>query len=121
MTVEIEFYPNKRLMQRGKVQRHLNLWRPLHTDFIGNKIRVTYVNDLDNPDQPNPEQDARRELTDLLLGKLKNNTITFEQFKTLSRLEHGYTLTQTTRDKILVAIQGVVGSLRDRIKSAFNL
>jgi len=57
----------------------------------------------------------------LLLGKLQNNTITFEQLKTLIRIEHGFELTQTTRDKLLIAVQGVIGSLVDRIKRAFNL
>lgn len=57
----------------------------------------------------------------LLLGKLENNTITIEQLKTLIRLEHGFPLTQTTRDKILIAVQGIVGTLRDRLKAVFRL
>lgn len=61
------------------------------------------------------------QLRKLLLGKLRNNTITFEQLKTLIRIEHGFELTQTTRDKILIAIQGVIGTLRDRLKSVFGL
>jgi len=60
-------------------------------------------------------------LLKLLLVKLQNNTITNEQLKMLIRLEHNFELTQTTRDKILIAVQGVVGTLRDRLKSAFNL
>lgn len=121
MTIEIEFYFTRKLMKKGKVQRHLNQWRSLHTDFIDNKFRVTYVNGLDDPDQPNESETARRELLNLLLEKLKNNTITFEQLKMLIRLEHGFELTQTTRDKLLIAIQGSVGSLITRIKSLFNL
>jgi len=60
-------------------------------------------------------------LLELLLVKLKNNTITVEQLKTLIRLEHGFELTQTTRDKILIAVQGIIGTLRDRIINVFNL
>jgi len=105
-------------MQKGKSQRHSNLWRAVHTDFINNKFKVTFDN---TPDVPDQEEIARHELLELLLGKLQNNTITFEQFKTLTRLEHGFELTQTTRDKILIAVQGIVGTLRDRLKSAFGL
>lgn len=120
MTIETEFYFNRRSMKKAKSQRLENQWRSLHTDIINDRFRVTYVNGSDDP-KPDESENAKLELQELLLGKLKNNTITFEQLKTLIRLEHGFELTQTTRDKILIAVQGVVGSLRDRIKSAFNL
>jgi len=70
---------------------------------------------------PKLPPDPKEILLELLLGKLRNNTITFEQLKTLIRLEHKFELTQTTRDKILIAVQGIVGTLRDRLKSAFGL
>jgi len=120
MTIETEFYFTRKLMKKGKKQRHLNQWRPLHTDFINKRFKVTYVNGSDNPQQTE-SQKAEFILTELLLGKLQNDTITQSQLRTLIRLEHGFELTQTTRDKILIAIQGVIGSLRDRIKAAFNL
>jgi len=87
-----------------------------HDNFLpsGEKELIFHVRP---PDIPDP----KHILLKLLLGKLQNNTITFEQLKTLIRLEHGFELTQTTRDKILIAVQGVIGSLRDRIINAFNL
>lgn len=94
----------------------------LHDDFIdindnptdGNSGRLTFENTIE-PIDPNDI------LFKLLLGKLKNDTITISQLKMLIRLEHGFELTQTTRDKILVAVQGMIGTLRDRLKAAFNL
>jgi len=87
----------------------------IHDNFLPNGDKELIFDVL--PEVENPEHI----LLKLLLGKLQNNTITSEQLKTLIRLEHGFELTQTTRDKILIAVQGVVGTLRDRIKSAFNL
>jgi len=87
----------------------------IHDDFLVNSKQLTFDILPDIPPDPN------QILKELLLEKLKNNTITFEQLKTLIRLEHGFELTQTTRDKILIAVQGVVGTLVQRIRSAFNL
>jgi len=88
----------------------------IHDDLLSNgNHRITF--DI-IPDIP---PDPKVILLKLLLGKLENNTITIEQLKTLIRLEHGFELTQTTRDKILIAVQGIVGTLRDRLKSAFGL
>jgi len=95
---------------------HSNGETMLHDDFLANNVkRLTF--DVVPVLPPDPNEI----LKELLLGKLQNNTITFEQLKTLIRLEHEFELTQTTRDKILIAVQGVIGSLRDRIKSIFNL
>jgi len=88
----------------------------IHDNFLPNG-RKELVFDILPPDQPDPN----RILLKLLLEKLQNNTITFEQLKTLIRLEHGFELTQTTRDKILIAVQGIVGTLTERIRNAFNL
>jgi len=87
-----------------------------HDNFLpsGEKELIFEVRPIEPPD---PVFILRK----LLLGKLENNTMTFEQLKTLIRIEHGFPLTQTTRDKILIAIQGVVGTLRDRLKSVFGL
>jgi len=90
-----------------------------HDNFLSDGTKELVFEVLDNT--PDPQFIAKDALTRLLLGKLKNNTMTFEQLKMLFRLEHNYELTQTTRDKILIAIQGIVGTLFERIKSAFNL
>jgi len=85
---------------------------------LGNGMHEAVFDLSDNRIVPlTPEQI----LLKLLLGKLQNNTITVEQLKTLIRLEHGFELTQTTRDKILIAVQGVIGTLTERIKNVFNL
>jgi len=62
---------NKEKKNRAKT------WRPLHTDFVNNKIRVTFVNGLDDPDNSpesikNKEQHVRNKT---LREKLKNRTI----------------------------------------------
>jgi len=123
ITLRTVFYGSLRNARALKRQAHSLGESTLHHDFIdnnnnvtdGTKGRLTFDIIADIP--LTPEQI----LLELLLGKLKNNTITFEQLKTLIRLEHRFELTQTTRDKILIAVQGIIGTLRDRLKSAFNL
>jgi len=119
---EIYFY-RSRTNRRQILQVNNNRgFRILHDDFTdargiatdGSRGRLTLTNDP-------PIENPKDILLQLLLGKLENNTITFEQLKTLIRLEHGFELTQTTRDKILIAVQGVIGTLRDRLKSVFGL
>jgi len=120
--IEVHFYRNKRNRQQIIEATHARRLQLIQDDFIdlngnatdGTRGRLTVTDKLT---EFTPEQI----LLQLLLGKLKNNTITFEQLKTLIRLEHGFELTQTTRDKILIAVQGIIGTLRDRLKSAFGL
>jgi len=114
--LRIEFYFNAKQRKRLTGEANLRGETVIHDDFLENgKKRLTF--DIIPDKIPSP----REILLELLLGKLQNNTITFEQLKTLIRLEHNFELTQTTRDKILIAVQGVIGSLRDRIINAFNL
>ena len=88
----------------------------IHDDFLNDgRKRLTFDIIADVPLEPD------QVLLKLLLEKLENNTITQEQLKTVIRIEHGFILTQTTRDKILIAVQGIVGTLRQRIINAFNL
>jgi len=121
--LSVEFYPSRRIKLRiisdhkalGETQKHDD-----YIDINGNATdgrsgRLTFEI------LPKLELTPVQILLELLLGKLRNNTITFEQLKTLIRLEHNFELTQTTRDKILIAVQGIVGTLRDRLKSAFGL
>ena len=54
MTKETIDYPTRDLMKQGKSQKHLQGFRPLHTDFINNDesqgYRVTFANGPDDPD-----------------------------------------------------------------------
>ncbi len=73
-----------------KKNRH-GEWYSLHTDFIDEKIRVTFVNGTDDP--ANSEEQAQINLTFQRLKelslKLQDNTITFEELKELMRIEKG--------------------------------
>jgi len=95
----------------------------IHIDFINRQGKRTDGKSgrVEFDIKQDPTNKPEVILLSLLLDKLKNNTLTFEQLKTLIRLEHGFELTQTTRDKILIAVQGIIGTLRDRLKSAFGL
>jgi len=113
--MSIEIYHSMRERKRICDKKNRNGEILKHDEFLPNGLkRLTF-------EVENRIEDPNFILNKLLLGKLQNNTITFEQLKTLIRLEHGFELTQTTRDKILIAVQGIIGSLRDRIIRAFNL
>jgi len=121
--LRIVFYKSPKNARQLKTAAHALGESTKHQDFVdingnptdGKSGRLTFHVLPHIP--PTPEEI----LLELLLGKLKNNTITIEQLKTLIRLEHKFELTQTTRDKILIAVQGIVGTLRDRLKSVFGL
>jgi len=121
--VRIEFYDSPRQLRKLKRAANLIGESTIHIDYVDRLGNATdgqtgrYESGV-IPDRPETPEEI---LLKLLLEKLKNNTITFEQLKTLLRLEHGFELTQTTRDKILIAVQGIVGTLRDRLKSVFGL
>lgn len=113
--MSVEFYHSMR--ERKKIIKRLAAAGEtlLHDDHLTDgRKRLTFEIEI-------PKDDPDFILYKLLLVKLENNTITIEQLKTLIRLEHGFKLTQTTRDKILIAVQGIIGTLRDRLKSAFRL
>jgi len=119
----VVFYRSRQQKRDATNQARLRGESTIHDDFLdrggnqtdGSRGRLTF--DI----IPDVVKTPREILLELLLVKLENNTITFEQLKTLIRLEHGFNLTQTTRDKILIAVQGVVGTLRNRLIAAFNL
>lgn len=54
MTIEIINYPTRDLMKQGKILKHSQRFRPLHTDFVNNDesqgYRVTFVDGTDDPD-----------------------------------------------------------------------
>ena len=127
MTIEFEDYHTRKIMKKAKDVRVSNGWRSLHTDFINNKesdgFHVTFVNGIDDPSN-SPEaiqQRAEAALLELLLDKLKNDTITPSQLRVLMRLERGIPLLQSTMDKLTIALQGGLSGLIQRIKNLFNL
>ncbi len=81
MTKEIINYLTRDLMKQGKILKHSQGLRPLHTDFINNDesqgYRVTFVDGTDDPN--NSPEAIQRELEfqrqKILREKLKNRTI----------------------------------------------
>jgi len=67
MTEEIIDYPTRDLMKQGKILKHPQGFRPLHTDFINNDesqgYRVTFV---DGPDDPDNDQGKWEKLKKLV-------------------------------------------------------
>jgi len=111
-----QIYVNNRQRVKFLRESERNGETLIHDNFLANNRKELVFDTL-----PIDPEDPNRILLKLLLVKLQNDTITDQQLKTLIRLEHGFELTQTTRDKILIAVQGIVGTLTDRLKSAFGL
>lgn len=95
MTIETEDYTTRTAIKIAKDIRTSNGWRSLHTDFINNDksqgYRVTYVNEIDDPDKT-PEVIAQREAQKIeqeriieLKQKIKDRTIS--QLELLELLE----------------------------------
>lgn len=59
MTIEIKTF---RTLDEAKAEkkRRAGTWRPLHTDFVNNQVRVTFVNGTDDPDKT-PEVETKRQ------------------------------------------------------------
>jgi len=84
MTIEIETYNTLDEAKQAKLRsgtRHQTKWKSLHTDFINNKYRITWVNGTDDPEN-DPIEVAKRQQQKLdqirqdeLKEKLKNRTI----------------------------------------------
>lgn len=69
-------------------KRRAGTWRPLHTDFVNDKVRITFVNGSDDPDNSLESQNRRIEFNRMkALGiKLKDDTISFNEVKELLRI-----------------------------------
>jgi len=120
MTVQIITYPTRKKMNIGKDIMTPLGFRPLHTDFIGDEFRVTFVDGADNPQQSEDDQ-LKFKLTRLLIKTIENDTITFSDLKMLMRLERGLELQQSTVDKLTIIKQGGLSGIVQRIKNLFNL
>jgi len=127
MTIETVDYPTRKVMKRGKLARFRGDWRPLHTEFINNNeldgFHVTYVNGSDDPDNSDEAKENRLQLRlqKLLIQSIENDTITFNDYKMLMRLERGLKLQQSTVDKLVIVKQGGLSGIIQRIKNLFNL
>jgi len=123
MTIQIETYPTRKVMKRNKKSRHTNGWRSLHTDFIDSNYRVTFVNGLDDPDKSDQAEinRSKSKLTKLLVKTIQNNTITWDDYKILLRLERNLELQQSTIDKLIIVRQGGLLGIVQRIRNLFNL
>jgi len=127
MTIQIENYPTRKVMKKNKKIMNRAGFRSLHTDFIDNDeskgYKVTFVNGKDDPNNSEEVQKSktRFRLQKLLVKTIENNTITFEDYKMLMRLERGLELKQSTIDKLIIVRQGGVSGIVQRIKNLFNL
>ena len=93
MTKEIKEYSSREEMKQGKVLKHSQGLRPLHTDFINNDesqgYRVTFVDGSDDPNNA-PElvaQRAQDKTNRLRKEELQNKSdITLPEMQELLRL-----------------------------------
>jgi len=68
MAIEIKFF-NTELGAHEETRRRRGTWRPLRTEFINRKWRVTYVTGTDDPDnlpRPPKEQVTQSQLMERL-------------------------------------------------------
>jgi len=123
MTVEIENYPTRKVMKRGKTRMNQLGFRTLHIDSINNGFRVTFVNGSDDPDNSDKtrERGLQFKLKKLLITTIENDTITFSDFKMLMRLERGLELKQSTVDKLIIVRQGGLSGIIQRLRNLFGL
>lgn len=114
-------------MTRQKKLMVANGWSSLHTDFINNNERdgfkVTFVNGSDDPDNSDQEKENRLRfrLKQLLVESIEKDTITWEEYKMLLRLERDLELKQSTIDKLIILKQGGLSGIIQRIKNLFGL
>ena len=97
MTLEIIDYTTREFMKQGKKEKHSQVLRPLHTDFVNNDekqgYRVTFVDGVDDPNNA-PELVAQREAdkieqirTDELLVKIDESIINPDEIKEFLKLK----------------------------------
>lgn len=85
--IDIQEFDNRDEADLEKKKRH-GTWDTIHTDYINGKIKVTFVNGDDDP-QNSPEvleEEARMQTLNALNQKLQDNSITFDELKEYMRL-----------------------------------
>jgi len=123
MTVETKTFPTRKVMKREKLKMNQLGFRSLHTNFIDNKFEVVFVNGSDDPanSEEAEENKLRFKLEKLLIETIENDTITFDDYKILMRLERNLELKQSTVDKLILVRQGGLSGILQRIRNLFNL
>jgi len=123
MSIIVKDFPNRKIMKREKEKMHGQKFEVLHTDFIDNKFKVTFVDGDDRPENSpeNKEINLQLKLIELLVKSIENDTITWEDYKILQRLERGLELKQSTVDKLIIVKQGGLAGIFQRLKNLFNL
>ena len=86
--IEKLFFNTRKEADIEKKTRH-GIWYVKHTDFINEKIRVTFVNGDDDPNNSEKLQEYKLKLfrKKELLVKQKASTITFPEFIELQNLD----------------------------------
>ena len=86
MTIEIIFFNSNEEAKIDKKKRR-GVWRPLETITVDNKIKVTFVNGIDDSDNSDEYKQKtvilKRKKT--LNSKLQDDSITFNELKELMR------------------------------------
>jgi len=125
--IETRTYPTRKVLKRQRKLMNQQGFRTLHEDFINNDesqgYKVTFVNGRDDPNNSDEqkERDLQFRLEKLLVRTIENDTITFNDFKMLMRLERGLKLQQSTIDRLIVVRQGGLSGIIQRIKNLFGL
>lgn len=125
--IQIQIYPTRKVMKRQKEKMNQLGFRSLHTDFIDNDeskgYEVTFVNGSDDPHNSEEQREInlKFKLKELLVKQIENDTITFDDYKMLLRLERNLELQQSTIDKLVILKQGGLSGIVQRIKNLFNL
>lgn len=68
---------------RKEIKKRAGIWRSLNTDFVNGKIKVTFVNGNDDPDNSQESQKNRKKIERRkdLKSKLDDNSINFDELK----------------------------------------
>tara|TARA_R110000751_G_C13573120_1_gene458870 strand:+ start:377 stop:655 length:279 start_codon:yes stop_codon:yes gene_type:complete len=86
MTIEIIFFNSNEEAKIDKRKRR-GVWRPLETITVDNKIKVTFVNGIDDPDNSDEykQKQIKFKRKKTLNSKLQDDSITFNELKELMR------------------------------------
>lgn len=80
MTKEIKLFNSMQLAKAEK-KRRAGIWRPLETIPVNDKIKVTFVNGNDDPDNSQKSKDKRIKFQQRksLINKLNTSSLTLEE------------------------------------------
>jgi len=89
MTIEIKFFNSLEDAKIEKKKMTKKNFRPLHTDFVDGKIKVTFVNGDDDPANSDEQKalDVKFQRISELDSKLQDDSLTFPELKERMRLK----------------------------------